>query len=260
VKSLLISIALDVPLEQAPAAEDPLPKAFPTVMTISVIIPTYNEATTIQKLIQFIREHGSAIMDIIVVDAGSTDGTAEKADAAGSIVMTSPVKSRAVQMNLGARIARGDILYFVHADVLLVRSFSKDIQSAVDAGFSAGCYRFVFDSGNVLLKLNAYCTRYRGIMCRGGDQTLFITRKLFYELEGFNEYFSIMEDYDIIRRIRRKNKFTILDRSVTVSSRKYRSNSWARVQLANFIAFMLFFLDIHPDRIKTFYKMAINSP
>jgi hypothetical protein len=163
-------------------------------------------------------------------------------------------------MNLGANKSQGDILYFVHADVTLVPAFCKDIQSAVGAGFSTGCYRFVFDSEHFLLKLNAHCTRYRGIMCRGGDQTLFITRKLFYELEGFNEYFTIMEDYDIIRRIRRKNKFVILDRSVTVSSRKYRSNSWGRVQLANFIAFIMFFLDIHPDRIKAFYKMAINNP
>jgi hypothetical protein len=70
-----------------------------------------------------------------------------------------------------------------------------------------------------------------------------------------------MEDYDIIRRIRKKkNKFIILGRSVIVSSRKYRSNSWGRVQLANFIAFMFFFLEVHPNRIKAFYKMAVNSP
>jgi hypothetical protein len=143
---------------------------------------------------------------------------------------------------------------------MLVQTFSRDIESAVDAGFNAGCYRFVFDSRHILLKLNAYCTRYRGIMCRGGDQTLFITRKLFRELDGFNEYFTIMEDYDMIRRIRKKERFIILDRSVIVSSRKYRTNSWGRVQLANFIAFMLFFLHIHPNRIKAFYKMAINNP
>jgi rSAM/selenodomain-associated transferase 2 len=226
-------------------------------MAISVIIPTFNEATHVQKLIQLLRAQTRSVAEIIVADAQSTDGTAEKATGAGAIVIETAVRSRAGQMNAGAEKASGDILYFIHADVIPVPGFCEDIESAVMAGYDAGCYRFAFDSTDVLLKLNAYCTRYKGIMCRGGDQTLFITRSLFSELNGFNEYYTIMEDYDMIRRIRSKHRFKIFERSVIVSSRKYKSNGWARVQLANLAAFMLFFLNFPPHRIKTFYQKAI---
>jgi rSAM/selenodomain-associated transferase 2 len=228
-------------------------------MAISVIIPTFNEAIHIEKLIQFILEQPNPVAEIIVADAQSNDGTAKKAREAGAIVIETPIKSRAGQMNAGAKKASGDILYFVHADVMPVPGFCEDIESAVRAGYEAGCYRFAFDSAGLLLKLNAYCTRYEGIMCRGGDQTLFITRSRFSELNGFNEYYTIMEDYDIIRRIRSTHKFKIFERSVIVSSRKYRSNGWTRVQLANLVAFMLFFLNFPPDRIKTFYIKAIYN-
>ena len=226
---------------------------------ISVIIPTLNEASKVGKLIAFLQHQSQTVVDIIIADAGSLDETVKIAQDTGARVVYSPVQTRAAQMNLGAQVARGDILYFVHADVIPVESFCEDIYSAIQSGYEAGCYRFSFDSAHPLLKVNAYCTRYNGIMCRGGDQTLFITKKLFLTLKGFDEYYTIMEDYDLIRRIRSKALFRIIPKEVIVSARKYETNGWLRVQVAHLTVFILYFLKIHPDRIKLFYRKVLHQ-
>ncbi|HYI79192.1 MAG TPA: glycosyl transferase, partial [Chryseolinea sp.] len=125
-------------------------------------------------------------------------------------------------------------------------------------GHQAGCYRFKFDSSKFMLRFNSYCTRFKGIMCRGGDQTLFITKTLFLKLGGFNEYYTIMEDYDLIQRIREHAKFKIIPENVLVSARKYEKNSWLRVQSANFIVFMMYFLKKHPSQMKEAYRKMLN--
>ena len=228
-------------------------------MTLSVIIPTYNEATHIARLVQELRRHDpSGSVEIVVVDANSPAGTAAAARAAGATVLTAPRPGRAAQMNHGARHATGDLLYFVHADVGIHPDYCATLRAAVGQGYPAGCYRFRFDSRHPLLRLNSYGTRFPGIMSRGGDQTLFITRALFEELGGFDERFVIMEDFEIIQRIRRVASFYIVPQDVVVSARKYETNSWLRVQLANLTAFSLFFLKVAPPRIARTYKAMLN--
>ncbi|GAA4381311.1 TIGR04283 family arsenosugar biosynthesis glycosyltransferase [Hymenobacter koreensis] len=228
-------------------------------MNISVIIPTCNEAGNIGRLVQQLRQHDPTHdVEIIVVDADSTDGTAAVAHQAGATVLCSPKPGRASQMNYGAQHATGDILYFVHADVGIHPGYVTTIRRAVREGYAAGCYRFRFDSRHPLLRINSYGTRFEGIMSRGGDQTLFITRDLFQRLGGFDEYYCIMEDFDIIRRIRREARFLIVPHDVVVSARKYETNSWLRVQLANLTAFSLFFLKVRPSRIARTYKALLN--
>ncbi|AII53358.1 TIGR04283 family arsenosugar biosynthesis glycosyltransferase [Hymenobacter sp. APR13] len=228
-------------------------------MTISIIIPTYNEAANIGRLVQELRHYGSAeAPEILVVDANSADGTAEVARQAGATVLPAPKPGRAAQMNHGAAHATGDILYFVHADVQIHPDFAATIRQAVADGYPAGCYRFRFDSEHPLLRFNSYGTRFKGIMSRGGDQTLFVTRELFGQLGGFREQFVVMEDFDIIQRIRRVARFLIVPQDVVVSARKYEHNSWLRVQLANLTAFSLYFLKVSPVRIARTYKAMIN--
>ncbi len=229
-------------------------------MKVSVIIPTLNEARHIGGLVSFIRKAGGeSVAEVIVVDAQSTDGTAEVARHAGAVLLVSDVPSRAVQMNLGARYATGDVLYFVHADVKIVPSFVEDITRAVAAGWSAGCYRFAFDSNKMILKINSYFTRFDRMMCRGGDQTMFVIREVFDKLHGFDTDFTIMEEYEFIGRLRKHYTFGIIPKSVKVSARKYETNSWLRVQVANLTAFMMFFLKRKPSSIKAFYKRMLNA-
>lgn len=228
-------------------------------MPLSVIIPTYNEAANIGRLVAELRRYGAAAaVEILVVDAHSPDGTAAAARAAGATVLLAPRPGRAAQMNHGARHATGDVLYFVHADVGIHPDYAATIAAAVAQGHAAGCYRFRFDSPHPLLRLNSYGTRFRGLMSRGGDQTLFVTRALFERLGGFHERFVIMEDFDIIVRIRRLTSFYIVPQDVLVSARKYEANGWLRVQLANLTAFSLFFLKVSPVRIARTYKALLK--
>ncbi len=228
-------------------------------MTFSVIIPTYNEAANIARLVDDLRRHGPAgTVEVLVVDAGSPDGTAEAARRAGATVLRSPKPGRAAQMNHGAAQATGDVLYFVHADVGIHPDYVATIRAAIGRGYKAGCYRFRFDSAHPLLRINSYGTRFKGIMSRGGDQTLFVTRALFERLGGFNEQFVIMEDFEIIQRIRRLSPFMIVPQDVIVSARKYETNGWLRVQLANLTAFALYFLQVPPPRIARAYKALLN--
>ena len=230
-------------------------------MKISVIIPTLNEAGLISNLVHFILKYGKEkIIDVIVVDGGSTDNTVAHAKQACARVIISEKQSRPYQMNIGANIAKGEILYFLHADVKPVESFVDDIFQAFADGYDAGCYRFKLDSSRFMLKVNSYCTRFNGIMCRGGDQTLFISKKLFYQLNGFDEFYIIMEDFDLILRIRKNSPFKIMPKSVLVSARKYENKSWLRVQGANFIIFMMFFMKRHPLKMKEAYKKMLEYP
>ena len=161
-------------------------------------------------------------------------------------------------MNAGAEQSTGEILYFIHADVKLVPSFADDIIASVNSGYHVGCYRYVFDSTSLMLRVNGYCTRFKGIMCRGGDQTIFVTRTAFEDVKGFNTLYSIMEDYDFIIRLRRNYRFRIIPKNIIVSARKYETNSWLRVQLANLSVFMMFFLGQSPDKMKAFYSRALR--
>ena len=228
-------------------------------MTLSVIIPTLNEADTIGALVHDLQRHGcDSLTDLLVVDGGSTDGTVERARQAGARVVVSPQAGRANQMNYGATLTTGDVLYFVHADVQVHPDFLSDIIRAIANGSDAGCYRFRFASSHPLLRLNSYGTRFPGIMSRGGDQTLFVTRALFNRVGGFRERYVVMEDFDIIVRIRETGHFCIIPKDVIVSARKYEENSWLRVQVANLTAFSLFFMNVAPTRIARTYKRMLN--
>ncbi len=228
-------------------------------LRISVIIPALNEAEHIGPLVHFLLKNGGgAVVEILVVDAGSTDETVQMAALAGAQVVHASVKSRAAQMNKGARIAKGNILYFVHADTLPPVSFSRDIPDAINAGSAMGCFAYRFDVENIWLKINAYFNRYNFLWCQGGDKTFFIKKETFEALHGYDERFVIMEEYDFLRRARRQYKLITVRKFAVVSSRKYRRNSWIKVQIANIITFNMFRLGVAPERMKRFYKSVIR--
>lgn len=228
-------------------------------MTISVIIPTLNEAQYIVQRIEFINKFGGeAVIEVIVADGQSSDETQALAATVGAQVLVSPTQSRAAQMNCGAQLAKGEVLYFVHADVQLIPSFVQDIREGLKAGYAAGCYRYRFDVDKMMLRVMAFFTRFDGIMCRGGDQTLYVKKDVFLALKGFDEYFTIMEDYDFIIRLKKNHKFKVIKKEVVVSARKYEMNSWFRVQSANLIIFIMFFLKRPPDQMKKMYKKLIT--
>lgn len=169
-------------------------------------------------------------------------------------------RSRAHQMNQGAKVATGRILWFVHADTKPPSGFYKDILDATANGADLGGYRFKFDSNRILLRINSWFTRFNLLTFRGGDQTLFITRKAFDELNGFDEHFTIMEEYDLLQRASVRHVFKLIPKSVIVSARKYDHNTYLQVNLANLKAMRMFKRGKDPEEIKQFYFNAIQHP
>lgn len=226
-------------------------------MTLSIIIPTYNEAENIGKLVSYLKQASDeSLVDLIVVDATSEDATLTDAKAAGAIAVVSPNKGRSSQMNYGATIAKGDVLYFVHADSFPPRSFVHDINQAIIAGYDLGRYRTRFDSSKWILKVNAWATRFDFFFCMGGDQTLFIKKSLFQQCKGFKEDMRIMEEYEFCARARAVGKYKILNGAALISARKYETNTWLQVQAANSKIVRMFRKGAsQQDMIDTYKKM-----
>ena len=228
-------------------------------MKFSIIIPTLNEEENIIKLLEQLKKHAtSSLREIIVVDGGSSDETCKVAKRKGVQVLQSPKKGRAAQMNFGAANATGDVLYFVHADTLPPESYMQDLEAALDEKYSIGCFRFRFDSNKKILRFNSYMTRFDRIWVRGGDQSLFITRTLFDELDGYRDDFKIMEEYDLITRARQQATFKIIPKDVLVSDRKYDNNSFLRVQIANATVFMMYRFGASQDAMCKMYKRLLD--
>lgn len=209
---------------------------------ISVIIPTYNEASTIQKAVSHLLVNATKTVEILISDSpNSTDEIAALQFPEIVRIIKATLPGRAAQMNEAAAIAKGEILYFVHADTLVHPDFERDITTAIKAGTDLGCYRYRFDKYfTPLLYINSYFTRFDKIWCRGGDQTLFITKKVFEDLGRFREDYKIMEDYEILIRAETKYRFQIIPKEVVVSSRKYKLNGYLKVQLANLKVMRMF--------------------
>ena len=228
-------------------------------MTLSIIIPTLNEASNIGELVKYLKKNTKgSLCDLIVADGGSTDGTSQIAEAAGAKVISCKSRGRACQMNEGVKIATGDTLYFVHADTIPPATFVQEIEAAINEGFPIGCFRFKFDSDKKILKFNAFMTRFDKMYCRGGDQTLFVKRNLFEELGGFKKDFQIMEEYDFIARARERHDFKIIPKDVIVSARKYEERSWFRVMFANSVVFNMYKLGASQDAMVNTYRKLLS--
>ncbi|MBC6995770.1 glycosyltransferase family 2 protein [Neolewinella lacunae] len=212
-------------------------------MRLHIIIPTLNEADNLRELLPVLRSELAGKGKITVADGGSSDDTRQVLAQYPDVELLScQTCGRAPQMNEAAE--RGlddfDALYFVHADTRPPRGFYQDIRTSIAEGYPVGCYRFRFDMWHPLLAINAFFTRFRGLACRGGDQSLYLTQEAYRRLGGFRDM-RIMEDYDIIQRVwANEVPFRIMPRAITVSARKYRVNGWYRVQMANLKVFRMY--------------------
>lgn len=227
---------------------------------LSIIIPTLNESANIGPLLTYLRTNGGGEIEILVVDGGSTDDTCSRArEQEGKLLEVG--RGRALQMNCGAQQAKGEVLYFVHADSIPPVSFVKDIQKAIATGYSYGGFRFRFNSPRRIFRINDFFTRFDWSWTRGGDQTLFITKELFETLGGYDEYFVIMEEYDLIKRARAvAGGMFIVPKDVVGSPRKYECNSYLRVNLANLLVFQGYVLGVSPPKLKNWYSKFLRPP
>jgi rSAM/selenodomain-associated transferase 2 len=227
---------------------------------ISVILPVYNEEGVIGTTVKYLKSiTADCAVEIIVVDGGSTDHSAEEARREGATVIQSEHKGRAAQMNTGARASRGTILYFLHADSRPPRTMYDDILHAVSQGFPAGCYRLRFDVDHWFLKANTWFTRFDINAFRYGDQSLFVKRKLFDEIGGFCEHLIVMEDNEIIKRLRKHARFVILPRDVVTSARKYVDNGIFRMQGTFYLIYLLYHLGCPQQSLLRLYRRIVRQ-
>jgi hypothetical protein len=150
------------------------------------------------------------------------------------------------------------IYYILHADTLPPAGFAKEISNLIQKGKTVGRFCTRFQSNSLLLKCNAFFTRYDLFVCYGGDQTLFITRELFSSINGFDNSMRIMEDYDIVVRAKQKAQYGIIQKDVLVSARKYETNSWWQVQKANYTIVQMFKKGASQEEMVIRYKQMLS--
>jgi rSAM/selenodomain-associated transferase 2 len=226
---------------------------------ISIIIPVLNEETGIVRLLDHLKNNSSFPNNqIIVVDGESTDKTPELVKEQSGVIFISSEKGRAKQMNIGAKRAKFEVLYFLHADSFPPPNFDQLILKEINAGNLAGCFQMKFDIDHWWLNLMGWFTKFNHKACRGGDQSLFITKLLFSELTGFNETFVVYEDNELIGRLYKKKVFKIIPESITTSARKYEEIGVWKLQFYFVNIYLKRLMGASPEELHLYYKSRIN--
>ncbi|UOB18759.1 TIGR04283 family arsenosugar biosynthesis glycosyltransferase [Abyssalbus ytuae] len=235
-------------------------------MNISVIIPVLNEAGNIGNLLSYLIQNSSSenIGEIIIVDGGSNDGSQDEiknftTTRHSRVKLINSPKGRAKQMNYGAGHSSFDILYFLHADSYPPKNFDQLILHEVKKGFLAGCFRMKFDSTHPVLKFSGWFTRFNLKSCRGGDQSLFITRTLFEKLKGYDEKYIVYEDCEFINRIYSTTNFKVIPEAITTSARRYKINGTWKLQYHFMVIHLKKWLGASPYSLYKYYLENIVS-
>jgi len=223
------------------------------ILNISIIIPTLNEADTIGAQLSEIR--GLAGVEVIVVDGGSHDNTVEIAQTYGvRLIKTSP--GRALQLNKGAEVAQGDILLFLHSDTRLEAGFADAIRSAIkQPGLAAGAFRLAINGKGVGLRIIERLVNFRSTALRMpyGDQGIFLPSEEFKTIGGF-PLLPIMEDFELLRRLRRRGRIHILPLQATTSGRRWQRLGVVRTTLTNQALIIAYLFGVDPHKLAGWYR------
>jgi rSAM/selenodomain-associated transferase 2 len=227
---------------------------------ISIVIPALNEEGNIGLLLDYLFKNGKdEVAEIIVVDGGSRDRTPLLARKSGAKVLVSKKKGRASQMNLGAKAASSPVIWFLHADTYPPEGFGRMIASAIEQGADSGCFTLQFDDSHPLLSVYSWFTGFETTLFRFGDQSLFVKKTLFEAIGGFDERLMVMEDQEVVRRIRKEGEFVLLQEPVVTSARKYRDNGVFTLQCIFSVIFMMYYIGASQDTLVHFYKKMIRT-
>ncbi|HYP52676.1 MAG TPA: TIGR04283 family arsenosugar biosynthesis glycosyltransferase [Pyrinomonadaceae bacterium] len=220
---------------------------------LSVVIPALNEARSIGATLDAAaRVRG--LVEVVVVDGGSTDGTAEVARARGVRVVRS-ARGRGAQMHAGAAVARGSVLWFLHADTLAPSDAAELIEAALDdAGVVGGNFRILFDGGRRAARFLTWLyPRLRRLGLCYGDSGIFVRREAYFRVGGFRA-FPVFEDLDLVRRLRRAGRMAHVPSAVVTSSRRFEGRSFAVTFARWSLLQALYWLGVSHDTLGRFYS------
>lgn len=229
---------------------------------ISVIIPMLNEAENIGRLLQHLIDNTQYKnkLEIIVVDGGSTDNSVEIVEKFNqkNFKLINSAKGRAKQMNIGAKAATGTILYFLHADSFPPKHFDYFILNTIHKGNNAGCFRLKFDSNHWWLLLAGWLTQFNFKGCRGGDQSLFITKDLFNKIGGYDEAYIIYEDNIFISKLYKLKQFTVINKPIITSARLYKKHGVFKLQFYFWMIYLKKWFGASANDLFEYYKRKIG--
>ncbi|WP_159022558.1 TIGR04283 family arsenosugar biosynthesis glycosyltransferase [Formosa sp. L2A11] len=227
---------------------------------ISIVIPVFNEAKNLQELIPYLIKNSSSknIKEIIIVDGGSTDGTQNITKLFTEANLINSEKGRGIQMNLGAKQAKGNILYFLHADSYPPKNFDKHITETLNTNTQAGCFKMSFNSLHWWLKLAGWFTQFSWRICRGGDQSLFVTKTLFETLGGYNEHYKIYEDNHFINCAYKATNFAVIQKQLTTSARRYHTKGICYLQYHYTVIHLKYRLGTSPETLYNYYLKHVS--
>jgi rSAM/selenodomain-associated transferase 2 len=226
-------------------------------MRISVVIPVLDEAANLARLLPELRRACPGA-EIIVVDGGSRDGTADVARGQAGVQLLEGARGRARQMNAGARQAGGDVLLFLHADTSLPDGAPVAIAAALaDPAVVGGRFDVRFDSRRRVLRIVAWFmnARSRATSICTGDQAIFV-RRADFEAVGSYPDVPLMEDIELCRRLKACGRLAALRARVTTSARKWEREGPLRTIGLMWALRLLYFCGVAPARLYRWYYGA----
>ena len=221
--------------------------------SVSVIIPTFNEASCIQRTLDAIaRVRGN--IEVIVVDGGSDDSTTEIARRAGARLIECD-RGRGIQMHSGALIARGQTVLFLHADTILPREAVVLIENSLsdDALVVGGNFEIRFDGESRAARFMTWLyPRLGQLGLYYGDSGIFVRADAYEEAGGFKP-FPIFEDVDLVQRLKRRGRIKHLPIAVMTSSRRFENRRFVFTFLRWSMLQVLYWLGVSPMKLGRFY-------
>ena len=226
---------------------------------LSIIIPTFNEALVINQILDAVMSVQGPV-ELIVVDGGSFDGTVEIVRGRGVRLILSE-RGRGLQMHTGACAARGDALWFLHADTQPCPESAERIAEALrDPKVVAGNFNVCFDGIRRAARFLTWLyPQLRKLGLCYGDSAIFVRREAYNQVGGFQP-FPIFEDLDLMKRLRKQGRVVHLPAVVVTSSRRFEGRSFA-VTFARWASLqVLYWLGVKPSTLARFYTAIREAP
>ena len=222
-------------------------------MKLSIIIPVYNEAKNISALLRRLRDYRFQGHEVIVVDGGSRDNSFDCVIGLVDKLLMSK-QGRALQMNIGAEQAEGDILLFLHADTHLPKDADKLIANVIEKDKVWGRFDVNLSGSHVFFRIIETMMNLRSCISgiATGDQAIFVKRKAFEAVGGYPEMM-LMEDIELSKKLKSISKPVCIKQRVITSSRKWEQNGIVRTTLLMWRLRLQYFFGVSADKLHSKY-------